>query len=248
MADFRVIEGGGPEGRSRLLAEQELRNALHITAANLLRIVRGAGKPYELMMQFNRVVQAAIQYRDAVGHWPPSDLLGQMLRMRDEVDEMHEREAAGKCTEADMERWYEDGTIDRKYAEASIKAGVLQIIASQFVDQPLQEKAGKSEMSDGKLIAAKAKSHAYWNAELSRAKNAPKKQMRADRPAAPKPESPAAMAETSKTPPIQLERTRQQTAAFGQEDLRELRKAIKAKDSKKIAELTSKIGKRPLRD
>jgi len=44
MADFRIIEGGGPGGRDRLFAEQELRDALHVTAANLLRVVKGGWK------------------------------------------------------------------------------------------------------------------------------------------------------------------------------------------------------------
>jgi hypothetical protein len=39
-----------------------------------------------------------------------------------------------------------------------------------------------------------------------------------------------------------------QRRGFGQEDLRELRKAIKAKDSKRIAELTAKLGQRPSDD
>jgi hypothetical protein len=51
----------------------------------------------------------------------------------------------GRSTKADMDRWYEDGTMDRKYAEHSIKAGVLQIVASQFVGQSLQQRAGEPE-------------------------------------------------------------------------------------------------------
>jgi hypothetical protein len=47
-----------------------------------------------------------------------------------------------------MDRWYEDGTMVRKYAEQAIKAGALRTIASQFVGQTLQERAGESEMSD----------------------------------------------------------------------------------------------------
>jgi hypothetical protein len=47
-------------------------------------------------------------------------------------------------TKTDMDRWYEDGTMDRKYAEQAIKAGALQTIASQFVGQTVQERAGES--------------------------------------------------------------------------------------------------------
>jgi hypothetical protein len=167
MPDFTVIEGGGPEGRDRILAEQELRDALQETAANLLRVIRGAGKPYELVKQFNNVVQIAIKFRDAFGHWPPSHTLAEMLAMHDEVHEMDRKQSEGQFNQADMNRWYEDGTMDRKYAEQAIKAGVLQIIASQFVGQTLQERAGETEMRDGinQVIAAKKKSREYWDAK-----------------------------------------------------------------------------------
>ena len=178
MPDFTVIDGGGPEGRDRIFAEQELRNALHDTAANMLRVIRGAGRPYELVKQFSNVVQIAIKFRDAFGHWPPSHMLGEMLAMHDEVHEMDEKQSAGRFTKADMDRWYEDGTMDRKYAEQSIKAGALQIVASQFVGQTLQERAGESEMSDGinKAIAGRQKSNKYWKAKYpAPAKKARKK-------------------------------------------------------------------------
>jgi hypothetical protein len=88
-----------------------------------------------------------------------------MLKMHDEVHAMDEKLAAGRFTKEDMDRWYQDGTVDRKYAIA-IKAGVLQAIASQFVGQTLQERAGESEMIDGinKVIAARKKSNDYWDA------------------------------------------------------------------------------------
>jgi hypothetical protein len=167
MPDFTVIDGGGPEGRDRIFAEQELRDRLHETAANMLRVIRGAGKPYELIQQLNEVVKAAIKFRDAFGHWPPSHALGEMLAMHDEVHAMDEKQAEGRFTKADMDRWYEDGTMDRKYAEQAIKAGVLQTIASQFVGQTLQERAGETEMRDGinQVIAAKKKSREYWDAK-----------------------------------------------------------------------------------
>lgn len=164
MPEFTVIDGGGPEGRDRIFAEQELRRVLQETAANMLRVIRGAGRPYELINQFSDVAQAAIRFNEAFGHWPPSHMLAEMLKMHDAVEDMDQKQAAGRFTQTDMDRWHEDGTMDRKYAESAIKAGVLQIIASQFVGQTLQESAGKSEMSDGinKAIAARQKSKKYW--------------------------------------------------------------------------------------
>ena len=164
MPDFTLIEGGGPEGRDRILAEQELRNALRETAANMLRIIRGAGRPYELISQFNEAVKAAIRFNDAFAHWPPSYMLAEMLEMYDEPDEIQNKQSSGRFSQADIDRWYEDATMDRIYAEHAIKAGVLQLIASQFVGQTLQERAGETEMSRGinMAIAAKQKSSKYW--------------------------------------------------------------------------------------
>jgi hypothetical protein len=99
-------------------------------------------------------------FRDAFGHWPPSQMLDEMLAMNNEVHEMDEKYSAGRFTKADMDRWYENGTVDRKCAEHSIKAGVSQIVASQFVGQTLQERAGESQMRDGinQVIAARRNS------------------------------------------------------------------------------------------
>jgi hypothetical protein len=89
-----------------------------------------------------------------------------MLAMHDEVHAMEDKQSAGRSRKADMDRWYEDGTMDRKYAEHSIKAGVLQIVASQFVGQSLQQRAGETGMTAGtkRAIAASQKSNKYWEA------------------------------------------------------------------------------------
>jgi hypothetical protein len=68
------------------------------------------------------------------------------------------------------------------YAEESIKAGMLQIIASQFVGQKPQERAGESEMRDGinEVFAARQKAKQYWDVRqrVSTTKMARKKRNR----------------------------------------------------------------------
>jgi hypothetical protein len=78
-------------------------------------------------------------------------------------------------------------SIDRSYAEQAIKAGVLQLIASQFVGQTLQERAGESEMRDGinKAMAARLKSRQYWEAKYP----ASAKLRKPRQPAPPRPRS-----------------------------------------------------------
>jgi hypothetical protein len=162
----RFHDGGGPEGRDRIYAEQEFKEALREAAANMLRVIRGAGKSYALLKQMSDVVAAAVKVRDVTGQLP-TDILETVLHGESETEAIWEKRRTGEIDEASIDRWHEDGTIDRKYAENSIKAGVLQIIASQFVEQTLQERAGESEMNDGinKAIAARHKSNKYWEAK-----------------------------------------------------------------------------------
>jgi hypothetical protein len=165
MPDFTVVEGGGPEGRDQILAEQDFKNALRAVAANMLRIIRGAGKPYELLIQLSDVISAAVKVREVTGQLP-TDVMVNVLQGESKTEAIWERYAKGEIDKTAIDRWQEDGTIDRKYAEESIEAGALQVIASQFVDPSLQ-KAGQSELRDGinQAIAAREKSKQYWEAK-----------------------------------------------------------------------------------
>jgi len=57
---FKVIDGDGPgkeerdRDRDREWAKHEFSWAIRDTAANMLRIIRGAGKPYELLVQMKK--------------------------------------------------------------------------------------------------------------------------------------------------------------------------------------------------
>jgi hypothetical protein len=64
------------------------------------------------------------------------------------------------------ERWHEDGTFDQLDAEDSIKAGVLQIIASELVGQVTQQCAGESEMRVGinEVFAARREAKRFQDA------------------------------------------------------------------------------------
>ena len=51
-------------------ANMELRRPLRELAANILRVVRGAGNSYEIAGQCVAVIEAFHRYREKVGHWP----------------------------------------------------------------------------------------------------------------------------------------------------------------------------------
>jgi hypothetical protein len=167
MPDFTVIESGGPAGRDRRLAEQEFAFALREAAANMLRIVRGAGKPYALLEQMSDVVAAAVKVREVTGQLP-MDILETVLHRESKTEAIQEKRRAGEIDETSIERWQDDGTFDKLESEDSIKAGVLQIIASQFVGQRTQECAGESEMRNGinEAFKARQKARQYRDARL----------------------------------------------------------------------------------
>lgn len=102
--------------------------------ANLLRVVRGAGKPHEIAEQAGELVLAVAAYQKAFGHWPPSWELSEMLS----IDQPQEGLARLEGHE-----W------SRAHAEHTIVRGALQIAASRLIGQSTQERAGESEMLDG---------------------------------------------------------------------------------------------------
>jgi hypothetical protein len=164
VPDFTVIKGGGPEGRDRIRVEQEFELALREAAANMLRIIRGAGRPNTLLKQMSDVVAAAAKCEDVTDQLP-IEILKVVLHRANEAKAIRERRRAGKIDEASVKRWHEDGTFDELEARDSIKAGVLQIIASELVGQPTQACAGQSEMYDGVngVFDARQKAKEYWD-------------------------------------------------------------------------------------
>jgi hypothetical protein len=170
MVDFQVIEGGGEHrDAERDLAEQEFANYLREAAANMLRVIRGAGRPGALIKQCHDMVVAAIDFREVAGHGPPAAKVASILAVEDEADEMFRKHASGQIKQESIDRWDEDGTFDRMYAEGAIQRGALQIVASKLLDQVMQVRAGESEMHDGirRLTVARERHRKYVDAHSS---------------------------------------------------------------------------------
>ncbi len=102
-------------------------------AANIIRVVRGAGKSYEIAGQCVSVIKAFQQYRDTVGQWPSSWEIDQALSIS--------RERHGQQTY--------DEAWQREQARDTVIRGALQVSASRLVGQNTQEQRGRSEMMDG---------------------------------------------------------------------------------------------------
>jgi hypothetical protein len=158
---FKVIDGGGPgkeerdkaqeerdKERQREWATSEFSWAIRETAANMLRIIRGAGKPYELLMQMKKTIDSAIKFQEIHGYWP-NDVMANELRLQDETDDCLERGRSGALALEHIYRWTKDGTFEQMSAEHTLYRGVLQIIASRMIGQNTQERAGDSEFHQG---------------------------------------------------------------------------------------------------
>lgn len=148
MPDLDVIDGDGPgkeerdRERDRERASNEFSSAIRDTAANMLRIVRGAGKPYELLLQTKRTIDSAIKFRELHDYWP-TDVIANTLRLEDAREALYADAGKGKYDQASIDRWLEDGTIDQMLAEGAIFRGALQAIASELIGQTLQKRSGR---------------------------------------------------------------------------------------------------------
>ena len=109
-----------------------IRGPLRKLACNIIRVVRGAGKAWEIAAQAVAVLESFEEYRSIVGHYPSDYEIREALLVREEPPSgPRDREI----------RW--------SYAIEDIIAGSLQMAASRLAGQPTQERAGESEMFKG---------------------------------------------------------------------------------------------------
>jgi hypothetical protein len=121
VADNPNLEQQRKEQRCR----ESVGNALRELTANLLRITRGAGRPYQVFGQALQLLEACKEFREQLGY-PPDAEFSQMLDTAPEFD-----------------------APDDDDARHTIVRGALQLTASRLVDQRLQIKAGECELFDG---------------------------------------------------------------------------------------------------
>lgn len=138
----RMNDEAAEPDSDRRLAMQSVGDRLRELAANILRSVRGAGKPYQIGRQAQALADAMVAYRDAVGHFPSDEELGAALDVEipeERLDQMSD----------------EQEVIVR--ARQQIIRGALQVAASRLVDQRPQEAAGMTEIDDGVRDLEKAR-------------------------------------------------------------------------------------------
>jgi hypothetical protein len=153
------------ENSSAALAEKapndRLTWALRDLAANLLRIIRGAGRPPTLVANMDAVIRGIEDYRETTGHWPwPEEYSAALSIDRDD----------------EWRRGLKGFERDSFYAEERIIRGALQQAASRLVGQKTQERMGESEMYDGIHDLEKAREEMRKEREAAyKAARAPKR-------------------------------------------------------------------------
>lgn len=101
-------------------------------AANVLRVVRGAGKSYELIGQAANLAVLSQQYFEVAGVWPHPEIA--------EAIALPERRWLSGLDEAEL--------LIQLGLHAATR-GALQLAASEIVGQRTQARAGESELFEG---------------------------------------------------------------------------------------------------
>lgn len=145
---MRVVSENSEAELARKRAIFDVERRLRELTANLLRVVRGAGRPYAIVSQALELAGAIVEYQTASGRPPaPEDFLGVLNFERGE-DEMARFSSEVRA---------------QLYAEERMVRGALQIAASRLLGQNTQVRAGWGEMIDGKNALDEA-----WRKEMER--------------------------------------------------------------------------------
>ncbi len=140
-------------------------------AANIIRVVRGAGRPDDIIDQCNEVLKAAIEYHDKTQRFVPYQSVAAALRLeREEIDDYHSYFG------------------QRQLAIRRMVKGSLQIAASSLLKQLTQIHMGQAELDDGyrELESLREERRKQREAESGRVAARPKRKSTARKARKPK--------------------------------------------------------------
>jgi hypothetical protein len=187
-------------------AASELGYATRALAANILRIIAGAGKGSELISQICEVLKAYQELQPLSGRacypYPPSTPMVEGLR---ELDWRRGAEGYHQPTEEDLERWRRDGSADLADAKSVVAQAALRLTAAQLLRQPTQESTADHQLFSAirQLEEARRVRNARWE-EQWRRRSRPPEALAVGRAHV----RPRAHAASSRMPDINVEQTR----------------------------------------
>ncbi|WP_324134766.1 hypothetical protein [Bosea sp. (in: a-proteobacteria)] len=145
---MRIVSDNSPEDLRRRAAERQLGFAVRALAVNMLRIMRGAGKPYRFAHELADCSKALREYLDAFEHNSPSDLIERVLNPEkswpdgeDDSDRYHDAWRSNpREDEAIMLR--------KQNARRAMRLAALRITASMLAGQRLQTAHGEKDLRE----------------------------------------------------------------------------------------------------
>ncbi len=159
---LKVVSSQTSTQIERNRAEGDLEFPFRNLAANILRIVRGAGRPEELVPQMVASLNAAEAYRALTGHHPRAKIYRRFLNLAEFYFDPTTW-ADDKEKEA-IKHLAMSGYPERIEAERMIHRGALQVAASRLLSQHTQEVSGDHELYAGVhlLKDSLAVQNIYW--------------------------------------------------------------------------------------
>jgi len=129
----RVVSENSETDLQRKRAESRLDQSLRELTANLLRVVRGAGRAYDVEDQIRKAADAFGAFREVAGYGVGAQEIDQML--------------SGGLPPEITGPWSD--ARERQQATEMIVRGSLQMTAAELLGQHLQVAAGRQELGKG---------------------------------------------------------------------------------------------------
>jgi len=164
---LKVVSSQTSTQIERTRAEGDLEFPFRNLAANVIRTVRGAGRPEEMVAQMLACIDAAEAYRKLVGHYPKPKIYRRFLNLAefyfDPTTWADEREKEA------IKQLAMSGYPERIEGERMIHRGALQVAASRLLGQHTQEVLGDHEMYAGVhlLKDSLVVQNVYWRRRMS---------------------------------------------------------------------------------
>jgi hypothetical protein len=129
---MRIVSDNSDEDLRRAQAKRVVEQIARELAANLMRITRGAGKPYIVVDEALSLAEAAREFREAWGVWPHNEIAAAIAL----PDYVHRTDLS-------------DADFSIEFGKHQAVRGALQFVASTLLDQKIQVRSGESDLMQG---------------------------------------------------------------------------------------------------
>ena len=125
-------------------ARTEIAAATKELAANLLRIIAGAGNSEKLVDQMTAALKPCEKLCEASGS--ATSLAGALDEALRDLDWRQDATGYSQPTDEDRARWERDGTTETERARDAVVQAALRLVAAQLSAQPTQESQADNQL------------------------------------------------------------------------------------------------------